>query len=409
MRHHLEGWSARFRSSHYVDFCERRGRSTLREVRGGRGLMRHVDGCTLLIDLSNVCRDDRLIPVGKDADWHRLRALLDAIDRVEDIQYSGYYLVADRTLRGRLDVAGKRELRSAESDGYLEIQEFADERLVELAFGSSALTDPILVTNDWLDDFRRSYPELDSALAVAWEPEGNGRPRPTLRQFGTRTHYRVSRKEEEGELRRRRLLRQEVQEEAARWYYQCSSRTCAIAAFWPEQLEELPKFDTDTRQFVCPGCGSRLTRRGERQPAVQVIVYQGHREVARLLVETGIELGRADDPGCIGLARFVDGPSVAAVSRKHVRVHVDGERVEIEDLGSKNGTRIEPRLDGRAATQLAPGRRVDWKLRDAVVLPGGIRLERSGRRLPMTGERPLTSPSRNVAPTATRLVSREPT
>ena len=371
--------------------------------------MRAVDGCNLIIDLSNICRDDRLSPPGSDADWNRLRALLDAIDRMEDVHYSGYYLVADRTLRGRLDAAGKRELRSAEADGYLELQEFADERLVELAFGASPLVDPILVTNDWLDDFRRSYPELDSALAVAWEPDGNGRPLPTLRSFGTRTHHRVSRKEEEGELRRRRLLRREVQEEAARWYYQCSSKGCAVAAFWPEHLDELPKFDADDRQFVCPGCGSRLKRRGERQPAVQVIVFHGDREVARLLVETGIEVGRADDQGCIGLGRFLDGQAVASVSRKHVRVHVDGERVEIEDLASKNGTRIEPRVEGRAPIQLAPGERVEWKLRDSVVLPDSIRLERSGRRLPVTGEQPLTSPGQVEAPTATRLVTREPT
>lgn len=367
-----------------------------------------VEGCTLVIDLSNICRDDRLAPVGTDTDWSRLRLLLDAIDGMEDLHYSGYYLVADRTLRGRLDAAGKRELRGAEGEGYLELQEFADERLVELAFGSSTLDNPILVTNDWLDDFRRSYPELDSAVAVAWEPDGHGRPNPTLRPFGERTHHRVSRKEEEGELRRRRLLRQEVQEEAARWYYQCQSKGCAIAAFWPEHLEELPKFDAEARQFVCPGCGSRLARRDERPPAVQVIVYLGDRDAARLLVETGIEVGRGDDRGCIGLARFLDQQDVAAVSRKHVRIHVDGDRVEIEDLGSKNGTRMEPRVAGRSPIELVPGKRIEWKLRDTVVLPGGVRLERSGRRLPVTGEQPLTSPDPDVAPTATRLVNREP-
>ena len=365
------------------------------------------DGYTLVIDLSNICRDVRLTPIGSDAAWKRLQLLLDAIARLDAVDYSGYYLVADRTLRGRLDAADKRELRSAEGNGYLELQEFADDRLVELAFGSSELVNPLLVTNDFLDDFRRMYPELDDSLAVAWDVDGDGQPKPTLRPFGKRTHHRVSRKEEEGELRRRRLLRREIQEQAARWYYQCTDSRCAIAAFWPEHLEELPKYDADTRQFACPGCGSQLKRRAERQPAVQVIVYRGDREMARLLVETGIEIGREDAQRCIGLGRFLNSQDVAAVSRNHLRIFVDGERVEVEDLGSKNGTRMEPRVQGRPPTELESGKRVPWELRDAVVLPGAVRLERSGRRLPVTGELPLTSPSGESGLTATRLVTRE--
>lgn len=362
-----------------------------------------------MIDLSNICRDDRLVPVGRDTDWNRLQLLLDAIDGLENVSYSGIHLVADRTLRKRLDDGGKRELRRAESGGYLELQEFADERLVELTFGSSSIANPLLVTNDFLDDFRRTYPELDEAVAIAWVPDGDGQPKPSVRTFGKRTHHRVSRKEEEGELRRRRLLRQEVQEQAARWYYQCTNKSCMVAAFWPDHLEELPEYDADAREFVCPGCGAHLKRSGERQPAVQIIVYHSDREVARLLIETGIEVGRADARRCIGLARFLSAHDVAAVSRRHLQIFVEGDRVEVEDLGSKNGTRIEPRVQGRLPTDLAPGARVAWKLRDAVSLPGEVRLERSGRRLPVTGDGPLTSPTGEADPTATRLASREPT
>ena len=92
--------------------------------------------------------------------------------------------------------------------------------------------------------------------------------------------------------------------------------------------------------------------------------------VARLLIETGIEVGRADARRCIGLARFLSAHDVAAVSRRHLQIFVEGDRVEGEDLGSKNGTRIEPRVQGRLPTDLAPGARVAWKLRDAVSLPG---------------------------------------
>lgn len=152
----------------------------------------NVHACTLVIDLSNICRDDRLVPVGRDTDWNRLQLLLDAIDGLENVSYSGIHLVADRTLRKRLDDGGKRELRRAESGGYLELQEFADERLVELTFGSSSIANPLLVTNDFLDDFRRTYPELDEAVAIAWVPDGDGQPKPSVRTFGKRTHHRAS-------------------------------------------------------------------------------------------------------------------------------------------------------------------------------------------------------------------------
>jgi hypothetical protein len=370
----------------------------------------NVHACTLVIDLSNICRDDRLVPVGRDTDWNRLQLLLDAIDGLENVSYSGIHLVADRTLRKRLDDGGKRELRRAESGGYLELQEFADERLVELTFGSSSIANPLLVTNDFLDDFRRTYPELDesrshrvgagrgwAAQAERTDVRKANPPSRIAKGRGGRTAAPAP--SATGGFKNRLLV----------GTTNAPTRVAWVAAFWPDHLEELPEYDADAREFVCPGCGAHLKRSGERQPAVQIIVYHSDREVARLLIETGIEVGRADARRCIGLARFLSAHDVAAVSRRHLQIFVEGDRVEVEDLGSKNGTRIEPRVQGRLPTDLAPGARVAWKLRDAVSLPGEVRLERSGRRLPVTGDGPLTSPTGEADPTATRLASREPT
>ena len=329
-----------------------------------------MQAVTLVIDLSNVCRDPTLLPVGTEASWDRLSLLLAAIDRMDGVEYSGYYLVADTTLRGGLDRDGKRKLREAESEGYLELQGFADERLVELAFGvDSTLSRPVLVTNDFLDDFRRTFPELDDAHAIAWSSDADGNPRPSLREFGERTHHRMSRKEEEGELRRRRLLRQSVREEASRWYYRCATDGCAIAAFWPERLEELPQYDSESGLFVCPSCAVELIRGEARQPAVQVIVFKDQQEVARLLIETGVEIGRLDSAGCLGLERFLKAEDVRAISWRHLRIYVEGEEVYAEDVKSKNGAVLKPRMHGRPEKRLTPGARVRWGLRDAIVLP----------------------------------------
>ena len=361
---------------------------------------------TLIIDVSNVCRDSGLSPIGADSDWSRVQLLLDAIERQGIVDFSGYYLVGDRSLRSRLDPAGKRSLREAENLGHLELKEFADERLVELAVGPNLpFENPILVTNDFLDDFRRTHPELDSAEAVAWTAGPNGEACPMLRPFGNRTHQRVSMKEEEGELRRRKLLRRNVQEEASRWYYRCVATGCVIAACWPVHLEEFPRYNPETSAFECPSCSSELERGESRLPAVLVLVYQGDREVARLLVESGIEIGRSDDVGCVGLDRFLPAEEVAAISRHHLRVSVEGERVRFEDVGSKNGSLIQARLGRQSERKVEPHRRIEWGLKDAILLPGGIRLERSGRRLPYSGDQSLGRSSGHESSTETRFIT----
>jgi len=345
---------------------------------------------TLLVDLSNVCRDDDLAPLGVDAAWERLHALLDSIAAATIVEFSGYVLIADETLRRRLDRGGRAAFDAERDAGRLEETEFADERLVELALGSdSPVTNPVLVTRDFLDDFRRTHPELDAGSAIAWTGNRDGVPMPVLREFGTRTHHRISRKEEEGELYRRQLRRREVQDEAARWYFRCTARSCPIAGFWPDHLEELPRYDSASKTFVCPGCRGELERGSERKQAVQVLVYESDREVARLLVESGVEIGRSDAQGCIGLERFLEYEQAAAVSRRHLRLSVEADDVFVEDLESKNGTVLKPRSPGRKATSLRSGSRTAWEIRDALVLPGNIRLERSGRRIPFRGDRVL--------------------
>lgn len=366
---------------------------------------------TLLIDASNVCRDKSLAPVGADADWGRVEALLSSISSEETIDYAGYYLVADESLRRRLS-RGDRELYdAARAAGHLEERLVADTRLVELVHGSDrGFPNPLIVTNDFLDDFRRTHPELNDSEAISWTADADGRPRPVRRPFGKRTHQRLSHKEEEGELRRRKLVRRDIQDQAARWYFRCKSERCAVAQFWPDHLEELPLYDPDRGCFACPGvnCGEPLEQLGERAPAVAVLVLQGDDEIARLLVEDGVEIGRSDGAGCIGLNRFMSEDACSAVSRRHVRVLVNGDDVLVEDLGSKNGTRLERRRDRGEPLDLRQGRQIVWATRDIVVLPGGITLERSGRRLPFRGDQALPDAPEVAAGSETRMITRPP-
>jgi hypothetical protein len=280
--------------------------------------------------------------------------------------------------------------------------------MVELAFSpSSDLFGALIATHDYLDDFRRQYPEIETASgrSVAWDSDDQGLPLPYTRDFGSRTHRRMSRKEEEGELAERRIRRRTVEDRAVGFYYRCVDRSCFVAQLWPDRLEELPRYDDSIDGFVCPSCGEPLIQGERRAPAVAVLVMLDGAERARLLLEEGpgLDIGRADAKGCIGLERLVQDDRVAAVSRRHVHLDLVGTHVTVTDLNSKNGTHLHRRLAAHEeqSRRLSPSAPTGWALRDIVVLPSGLVLERSGRRHPREGvRRPedgLTTPA--AAPT----------
>jgi len=355
--------------------------------------MRDPGSPSILIDASNVCRDASLRPRDEPTSWARLTDLVRGLEE-SDIGFSEVYVVADRSLRRHLAEEGQQALRRLERAGQAEQTRFADERLVDLAYGSgSKFFGGLIASHDFFDDFRRRYPELDNGKAVGWAGDESGTPYPRLRDLGERSHVQMSRKEEEGELADRRLRRRDVQARAAGNYFKCISSSCLIAQLWPDRLEELPRYSESDDTFRCPRCGDQLEVGAARAAAVQVIVFAGETEVCRVFVEEGhaVDLGRLDAKGCVGFERYIAEDESSEVSRRHVRVEVRGERASITDLDSKNGSAIGPRQsapDARVA--LRAGDKTAWPLRDAIFLPGGIRLERSGRRLPISGERPAS-------------------
>ncbi len=353
-----------------------------------------VSGLTVpgvLIDGSNICRDRSLAPMGIDASWARLESLLLALPRIP-ISFPSFHVVADRSLYHRLDDSGRQSLRLLEREGRLEQTKFADEKLVDLAFGdTSNRRGWVIATLDRLVDFRRRYPELDQADAVAWSASEDGVPSPFMRNFGPRPHRLVSMREEGGELHERGLRRLEVQDRAASSHWRCTTASCLIAQLWPDRLEELPRYDEMGDRFTCPSCGDPVESCGPRLPAVSVIVFANEIEVGRLLLEEGpgINVGRADDQRCIGLGRLLPNRDIAQISRRHIHLRLQGQKVEVRDLDSTNGTRIGNLDDSRStARQLDAGRDVVWRLHERIYLPAEVDLERSGRRLPIRGEVP---------------------
>jgi hypothetical protein len=351
------------------------------------------DGALVVVDLSNLCRDYRLLPTGIKADLGLLDRLIEALEQSE-VGVSGLKPIADRSLPPLLDPAGRRRLREMEQGGDVEFSSLADERLLELAFGQYAERGTLVASLDNFDDFRRTYPSIQGSTDrfIGWEPDGDGGLRVELRDMGVHSHRRLSRKEESAEFKARRLRRESVVRRAAATYFRCETADCLVAQLWPERLPELPRYDDHEDRFVCPGCEAPLVVGEPRPRGIQLIVFLHGAEQFRLLLEEEgrVAVGRKDSLGCVGLdSRLPDG-TTDAVSRSHVAVSLVNGRVFVEDLDSRNGTVVRS-VDGGDDVRLVGGTRHVIGRRDEIALPSGITIELSGRSMALDGERPIES------------------
>jgi hypothetical protein len=352
-----------------------------------------TSGPDVLVDLSNVCRDSSLLRPGERASWGIFEHVVKAMHRAP-IELGRVHAVADRSLFPLLDDYGKKQLKTFRKKGLLEETPLADERLIGYLFDEDSPFQPAAVlSRDMFDDFRRDYPQIQGArdLFLEW----NGTDLKTLqvqwRNMQQRTHRRISRKIEVGEMKARRLLRDTVRDRAMATDFRCINGDCALAQLWPDRLLEFPTYDRNIDGFVCPSCGQKLESLGRRSATTQILVYFDGEEQLRVLLEDGAKvlIGRDDRKGCVGLSRSLSPDLVEAVSGEHVEFAMGNGRVTIADVGSKNGTMIEPRSGG-GTRGLEAGNAVTFDGRLRALLPGGISIELSGQIAPFEGERPIS-------------------
>lgn len=364
-------------------------------------------GPLLLVDLSNLCRDRRLLPSSQRADLTILGQLERAVAR-SDIAVGQMHSVADKSLSRHLPAEHLDALRAMEKRGEVEFSTVADEVILEAAFGGDADGTTLVASHDFFDDFRRIYPEIQGSTNrfLTWAPRPTGGLVVTWRDMEVRRHQQMSRKEESEELRARRLNRTTIVDRAAGHYYRCINTDCLLSQLWPERLPDLPRYDDRRDRFVCPSCRGPLEQGAPRPTATQLIVFLDGAEQFRVLLDEGDQLtvGRREAKGCVGLqARLPDG-AAEAISRAHVAFQLSEGQVVVEDLGSRNGTMF--RLPGKADEAMAPGKVRTLGLRGTIALPSGVTIERSGRSIPNDGDRfdATLPPEEDLR--ATRMLSR---
>ena len=364
----------------------------------------------VIVDLSNLCRDVDLQIPGKGAADHDLLAAFVAGLQTTEWRDHAVYLVADRSLLPLVSVEGRKRLKYLEQIGDLEFCSLADEQILEYAFGAGSDGPALIASKDNFDDFRRLYPEIQGSTDrfLTWVREPDGSLSIIRRDMGDHDHQRLSRKEESAELKARRLRRDTVVRRARTIYFSCRDPNCLLAQLWPDRIPELPKYDGDADEFVCPSCTKPLREGEPRSLAVQLVVFLDGAEQFRILLDDGrrIEVGRKDSAGCIGVESRVAGDASAAVSRSHVAFSFDGRRVEVSDLGSRNGTVLRHRQGKEPDRPLEVAKWERISRQQTVALPSGITIELSGRTIGLSGEQPKAESSDADDDRATRLVTR---
>jgi hypothetical protein len=357
-------------------------------------------GRLLVVDLSNLCRDDRVAPerftgetneaLVKSTGIGRLDRFLDGVASAR-IAVHAVKLVADKSLPMFLERAERHRLHELARDGMLEFSSIADERLLEMAFGTEAASDTLVASMDWFDDFRRIFPVIQGCTNrfLGWEPDDAGGLRVFFRDMGVHTHRRISRREEVAEFKARRLHRESVIRRAISHEFRCIKTSCLLAQLWPERLPELPRYDDRHDRFVCPSCAAPLVVGDELRRSVEVIVLLHDVEQFRLVLIEGTRLvvGRREGTGRVGLADRIPSHAVGAVSRDHLSFQFDGTAVRVQDLNSRNGTMLRD-PSGRER-RLRAGERQVLGPRATIVLPAGITCELSGRFAPRPGDSQL--------------------
>jgi hypothetical protein len=341
----------------------------------------------VVIDLSNICCDRRLGDADDLARWERYTALLDSLS--EHLGYPPATLaVADANLERKLDRADKVSFREAMSDGTVIVPDGdADAVVLREAHARQAY----VVSKDRFVDYRTEHPWIDDNETdfLAWVPDPDHLVRIVPRSMGRHTGFSVSRAAEKAMLKERGLLRRRDDRE---WIitdvlearYRCVNDRCLAAKLAPDDIG-IPRREPDGT-VVCPSCGSEVEPNGPRPRGLQLKLRAGGVE-QRLSLYDGqtLVLGRGQTiPEGADPSLLVDGDSRRRISREHVELSLDGDRLTATDLDSTHGTSVR-RWSGSDRPHgppqpLEPGAPVHLGARDQLVVAELVVIERSGQR-----------------------------
>lgn len=334
------------------------------------------------VDLSNVCRDERLGCDGSH--WARYLRLLAALEHRLGRPPKGIAF-ADASLRPRLSNRDARAFDADEQRGCLRVvRGDADVEILAYARDTGAR----VVSRDRFLGHRAAHPWIqgDADRFIGWKPKGD---RLVLfsRRMGVRSPFTISEGEESDRMKGAQVDPSSGRDrEVLGHAFRCENGSCGLARRFPDHLAQPPSLRRGMP--TCPECGHELLDLGPRAASTEFVLEVGDVELRRisLVPGDGLVLGRRELEG--PARRWKVAERIGRVSREHLSLSVgdDGD-VVAKDLGSRNGSHVSTWDAARGGwgepRRLPPS--VDTRLsaRDAVMLAGVVRVRRSGQHFPL--------------------------
>lgn len=297
-----------------------------------------------------------------------------------------FYGVADNSLWYRLDDSGRRSLSDWKRNRMARSVSWADPEVLELATQFDTAS---VLTTDLYRDHRRDFPWLQGTDRV-WKPMvANGTLAFERLDYAAVPAEEVSWRIEEAVLTPKGFRTPEARD-ALRYEWRCSAGACQWSA--KAVIEEDPAFRDG--QVICPGCLTPAKRLGLRESTKEVVLLLGDDEVDRLPLAERSELtvGRGRDIGRYDVREVLDDADANRISRDHLKLSNNGGRIFVEELGSKNGTKII-RPDGATAPLQADIQQILAPTEQLALAGGSLNIRLSGKKRPRgTYEPDLTTP-----------------
>lgn len=351
---------------------------------------------SVVVDVSNVARDNSLAGCGADACWDRVELIRRAWRDLAGSD-AGVLLVADASLGAHLGGHCRQTFHRLRTSRDVLVHDFADSEIL----GIAEVNDAAIISRDYFKDHRSSFPWIqgNTDRFFTWT-RSQGAVRLESRDMGVATEFTMSRRQEEGELKGGGIdVRSGRNLEAARHKYRCNTGSCLWHQWNRDVLLSSPTVDA-TGVARCPGCREALEDLGVIDRLVQVKLRGSTDRTVRVHITPGVPLIIGRDGEIAGDITALLGGEAAKISRRHAALSWDGSNLTIEDLGSTNGTFVEPWLAERR-TYGSPERVADvWQLRprDRVRIGSTLTITRSGRRFHRSDD-PDTRAGHDVART----------
>jgi len=334
-----------------------------------------VDVGVVVIDVANVCRDERL--PGR-LGLERLDFVIEAWQG-QISRYAELHMVADRSLLRELSRSDRRRVGQMRRNRELLIsRRRSDDILLDLAETRSGC---VLSRDRFLDKRRGRYwiPER----FYAWHMEA-GRVRIVRREPRDTQSFDISRKEEQKEARS--LGIPDLRHPAARRRWACVSEIpCPTREASPDFIQVLPILGHGLAR--CPGCGEPLRDVGMRPSEVELKVVVGDVTVARFTLRQGetVAFGRLTMPASTALAGLAARNVLGDIGRAHAELRIVGKNLAVRPIDEKHPVWVRR---WRKMQLLGSERRLrhgdgfsSVGLRDTLVFGRHLELRRSGRSI----------------------------